>query len=86
MLPTTPALLPSVAIPLIPYFQSMLDSTLWRGFPPLALPEQAYAYGADITHYVGSGATSGVALIPYEGKTFAGNDAKAAAVIAQRAS
>lgn len=85
-LPSTPALLPSVAIPLMPYFQSMLDSTLWRGFPPLAVPEQAYAYGMDITHYIGSGGDVWGGAYPYEGKTFAGNDMKAAAVIVQRAS
>ncbi len=85
LLPTAPVLLPAAAIPLLPYFQSMLDSALWRGFPPQALPEQAYAYGADVTHYIGSGLTIWGGVYPYEGKTFAGNDWKAGAVIAQRA-
>ncbi len=85
-LPTTPMLLPAAAIPLQPYFQSMLDSVLWRGFPPLAIPEQAMAYGEDITHTVGKGATVWGGAYPFEGKVITGNDAKAAAVIAQRAS
>ncbi len=85
-LPTTPVLLSSAAIPLQPYFQSMLDSVLWRGFPPLAIPEQAMAYGEDITHTVGKGTTVWAGAYPFEGKVITGNDAKAAAVIAQRAS
>lgn len=85
-LPTTPVLLSSAAIPLQPYFQSMLDSVLWRGFPPLAIPEQTVAYGEDMTHTVGKGATVWGGTYPFEGKVMTGNDAKAAAVIAQRAS
>ena len=86
VLPTTPVLLSSVAIPLKPYFQSMLDSALWRGFPPQALPEQAMAYVEDITHTIGKGATVWGGAFPFEGKVISGNDAKAAAVMAQRAS
>jgi integrating conjugative element protein (TIGR03756 family) len=85
VLPTTPVLLHSVAVPLQPYFQSMLDSVLWRGFPPMALPEQAMAYAEDITHTVGKGATVWGGAYPFEGKIITGNDAKAGAVIAQRA-
>lgn len=88
LLPTTPALLPSTAHPLNPYFQSMLDSVLWRGFPPHATPEQAYALTANITHFIGSrnGAINWGGTYPFEGKVVTSNDAKAAAVIAQRAS
>lgn len=85
LLPTTPFLLPSAAIPFTPYFQSLLDSALWRGFPPLALPEQAYAYGANVLHIVGNGVTVWGGAYPFEGKIIAANEAKAAAVIAQRA-
>lgn len=85
-LPTTPVLLRSAAVPMMPYFQSLLDSALWRGFPPLAVPEQVYAYGANVKHIIGSLSTAvwGGAYPP-EGKIFAGNDAKAGAVAAQRA-
>jgi integrating conjugative element protein (TIGR03756 family) len=85
VLPTTPVLLSSVAVPLQPYFQSMLDSALWRGFPPQALPEQAMASIENITHTIGSGVTVWGGAFPFEGKIISGNDAKAAAVIAQRA-
>lgn len=88
LLPTTPALLPSTADPLKPYFQSMLDSGLWRGFPPQAEPEQAAALTTNITHFIGNsgGAVNWGGAYPFEGKVETSNDAKAAAVIAQRAS
>ncbi len=88
LLPSTPALLPSTASPLKPYFQSMLDSALWRGFAPQAEPEQAAALREDITHFIGSngGAINWGGTYPFEGKVETSNDAKAAAVIAQRAS
>ncbi len=88
ILPSTPMLLPSSATPLKPYFQSMLDSALWRGFPPQAEPEQADAVIEDITHYIGSNgsAINWGGAFPFEGKVETTNDAKAAAVIAQRAS
>lgn len=81
-------LLHSTAIPFLPYYQSMLDSVLWRGFPPEALPEQAYAVGMSVTHYIGTdgGAINWGSALPFEGKVATSNDAKAAAVIAQRAS
>lgn len=85
VLPTTPVLLSSAAVPLQPYFQSMLDSILWRGFPPMALPEQAMAYAEDITHTIGKGTTVWGGAYPFEGKVITGSDAKAGAVIAQRA-
>ncbi len=86
-LPKTPVLLSSTATPLKPYFQSMLDSALWRGFSPQADAEQAYAAGVALVRYIGTQGgmiTWGTAL-PYEGKVETSNDAKAAAVIAQRA-
>lgn len=88
VLPTTPVLLPSTAAVLQPYFQSMVDSALWRGFSPQAVPEQADAVTEDITHYVGSsgGSINWGGAYPFEGKVETTNDAKAAAVIAQRAS
>ena len=86
ILPTTPVLLPTAAIPLFPYFQSMLDSVLWRGFPPLAIPEQTLALGEDVIHTIGKGTTVWGGVYPFEGKVITGNDRKAAAVIAERAS
>lgn len=88
LLPTALALLPSSAVPLKPYFQSMLDSALWRGFAPQAEPEQATALTADITHFIGSdgGTINWGGAYPFEGKVETSNDAKAAAVLAQRAS
>lgn len=87
-LPADPVLLHSTATPLVPYFQSMLDSFLWRGFPPAAEPEEAYAVGAALTRYIGmdGGTISWGSAVPFEGKIETSNDAKAAAVIAQRAS
>jgi integrating conjugative element protein (TIGR03756 family) len=87
-LPTESILLPSAASPLNPYFQSMLDSALWRGFPPQAEPEQAYALLFSLTRYIGkdAGAVTWGSAIPFEGKIATSNDGKAAAVIAQRAS
>jgi integrating conjugative element protein (TIGR03756 family) len=88
VLPGTPTLLSSAASSLTPYFQSMLDSALWRGFPPEADAEQVSAITTDVTHYIGSnaGAINWGGAYPFEGKVETTNDAKAAAVIAQRAS
>lgn len=81
-------LLPSAAIPMAPYYQSMLDAAMWRGFPnvPGVLEEEGFAMVADLTHYIGSGLINWGGLYPHEGKIATTNDAKAAAVIAQRAS
>jgi len=86
-LPTQPILLPSAATPFKPYFQSMLDSILWRGFSPFAEPEQIYAAATSVIHYIGKemGAVTWGSAVPFEGKIATSNDAKAAAVIAQRA-
>lgn len=88
VLPNTPTLLMSTASPFLPYFQSMPDSVLWRGFSPAADAEQASAVVTDITHYIGNsaGAINWGGAYPFEGKVETTNDAKAAAVIAQRAS
>lgn len=88
LLPTMPVLLLSTSNPLKPYFQSMVDSALWRGFAPEAGPEQAAALTEDITHFIGcsGGAINWGGAYPFEGKVETTNDAKAAAVIAQRAS
>jgi hypothetical protein len=61
---------------------------LWRGFPPFALPEQAYATANALTRYIGkdAGLVNWGSAVPFEGKIQTSNDAKAAAVIAQRAS
>jgi hypothetical protein len=65
----------------------MLDSAMWKGLPqfPLALIEEGYALGADIVHHVGTDLIDWGGIYPHDGKIAASNDAKAAAVIAQRA-
>ncbi len=80
-------LLPSTASSLTPYYQSMLDSAAWRGFPQLKTTEieEAYAMVADIQHHIGTGLIDWGGVYPHEGKVATSNDAKAAAVIAQRA-
>jgi integrating conjugative element protein (TIGR03756 family) len=78
--------LPSTATPFMPYFQSMLDAASWRGFPiPTEMTEEKFAQGADTVSYIGRGLTVWGGLYPHEGKIETNNDAKAAAVIAQRA-
>jgi len=78
-------LLSSTATPWWPYYQSLLDSMLWRGIPPLALPEEGAALGLNVAHHVGTGLTNWGGLYPHEGKVISDNDMKAAAVVAQRA-
>lgn len=78
--------LSSTATPFMPYFQSMLDAASWRGFPlPTEVAEEIFAGGADTVSHIGTGITVWGGLYPHEGKVDTGNDAKAAAVIAQRA-
>lgn len=79
--------LPSTAIPLKPYYSSMMDAPSWRGLPQMkmTLAEEAYAAVADITNHIGSLLIDWGGLYPHEGKVETSNDAKAAAVIAQRA-
>lgn len=81
-----PELLSSTATPMSPYYQSMLDAAMWRGFPnvPPALAEEALAMGANFKYHIGSGLINWGGLYPHEGKVATTNDAKAAAVIAQR--
>ena len=78
-------LLPSTATPWRPYFQSMSDSMLWRGLPPIALPEEGIALGLNVFHHIGTGITNWGGLYPHEGKVINDNDVKASAVIAERA-
>ncbi len=78
-------LLHSTAMPLTPYFQSMLDSALWRGFMPEALPEELSAITFNVVHHVGTGLTDWGGVYPHEGTVMGNNDAKASMVIAQRA-
>jgi len=78
-------LLPSAATPWLPYFQSMADSLLWRGLPPIALPEEALAVGLNVMHHIGTGVTNWGGVYPHEGKVINDNDVKASAVIADRA-
>jgi integrating conjugative element protein (TIGR03756 family) len=78
-------LLPSTSKPWWPYFQSMVDSMLWRGLPPTSLPEEGMALGLNITHHVGTGLTNWGGIYPHEGKVINDNDTKASIVIAERA-
>jgi integrating conjugative element protein (TIGR03756 family) len=87
VLPNELGLLPSTASPLMPYYQSMLDSASWRGFPQIKTTqlEEAYAMVSDIKHHIGTGLINWGGIYPHEGKVATSNDVKAAAVIAQRA-
>lgn len=80
-------LLPSTATPFKPYYQSMLDSAMWKGLPqfPPSIIEEGYALAANMVHHVGNGLINWGGIYPHEGKIANSNDAKAAAVIAQRA-
>lgn len=77
-------LLPSTAAPLMPYYQSMLDTALWRGLPPVAMPEQLVALAQDLTSRIGQFPIVWGGAFPIEGKINASDEAKASAVIAQR--
>lgn len=81
-----PLLLESTAQPMRPYYQSMLDSALWRGMMPGAAIEELYSVGAGFTHRVGTNLTDWGGVYPHEGSVVANNDAKGSMVIAQRAS
>jgi integrating conjugative element protein (TIGR03756 family) len=78
-------LLESTAKPMKPYYQSMLDSALWRGFMPQSLPEETSALALDVTHHIGTGINDWGGLYPHEGTVQGNNDLKASMVIAQRA-
>jgi integrating conjugative element protein (TIGR03756 family) len=78
-------LLPSTTTPLMPYYQSMLDAAMWRGFPPLATPEQIVALAQDFTRRIGVFPSIWGGAFPIEGKVNASDEVKASAVIAQRA-
>lgn len=87
VIPSSLGFLPSAAIPLLPYYQSMLDTATWRGLPQVKTPlmEEAYAVVADVDHHIGSFPINWGGIYPHEGKVTSSNDAKAAAVVAQRA-
>ncbi len=78
-------LLKSNATPAKPYFQSMLDSFLWRGMMPESLPEETAAIGLNLTHNIAAGLNDWGGLYPHEGTVQGFDDAKASMVIAQRA-
>lgn len=78
-------LLPSTAVPLKPYFQSMLDSVLWRGLTAAALPEEAATFVTDVKYYVGKFPINWGSLYPHQGSLVGMNDATVAEVIALRA-
>ncbi len=78
-------LLPSTATPMKPYFQSMLDSILWRGLMPASIPEEGAAVALNVVHHVGKGLVDWGGIYPHEGTVIGNNDAKASIVIAQRA-
>ena len=78
-------LLTSTATPLKPYFQSMLDTALWRGFMPEALPEETVSVALGAIHHIGSGLIDWGGVYPHEGSVIGNNDAKASMAIAARA-
>lgn len=79
-------LLNSTAMPMNPYFQSMLDSTLWRGTMPASAPEELSSVLLSQTHYIGKELLANWGSIyPHEGSVIGIDDAKASMVIAQRA-
>jgi integrating conjugative element protein (TIGR03756 family) len=87
VIPSSLGFLPSSATPLLLYYQSMVDAATWRGLPQAKTPlmEEAYAVVADVNHHIGSFPINWGGIYPHEGKITSSNDAKAAAVIAQRA-
>lgn len=80
-------LLTSTAVPLKPYYQSLLDSASWRGLPQAKIPflEEAYALTTIFNHHIGKLPVDWGTIFPREGHVVSSNDAKAAAVLAQRA-
>lgn len=78
-------ILSSTSVPFKPYFQSMVDSALWRGLMPQALPEEVAAVALNVIHHVGTGINDWGGIYPHEGTIVANDDAKASLVIAQRA-
>jgi integrating conjugative element protein (TIGR03756 family) len=78
-------LLTSTATPLKPYFQSTLDSALWRGLMPEALLEETASVVLGEIHHIGTGFTDWGSVYPHEGSVIGNNDAKASMVIAARA-
>jgi integrating conjugative element protein (TIGR03756 family) len=84
-LPRGLVLLPSTSIPMNPYFQSMADSLLWRGFMPQAAAEETASIVLENLHHVGTGFSDWGGVYPHEGTVMNIDDLKASMVIAQRA-
>jgi integrating conjugative element protein (TIGR03756 family) len=78
-------LLNSTATPMYPYYQSMIDSLLWRGSMPEALPEETQALAFNLIHHIGTGLIDLGGVYPHEGSVMGNNDVYASMVIAQRA-
>ncbi len=79
-----PMNLPAQGQPLIPYYQSMLDTVMWRGLG------HELSYAAEIASAltispIGNGLIDWGSVYPLEGKIGTSNDSKAAAVLALRA-
>ena len=85
VLPQRLTLLPSTASAMRPYFQSMLDSALWRGLMPQASVEEAASLVLGELHHVGIGLTDWGGVYPHEGTVLGNDDARASMVVAQRA-
>ena len=78
-------LLPSNAMPGNPYFQSMVDSALWRGLSNISRLDEGISMISLQQHHVGTGFVNWGGVYPHQGKVIANNDVKGSAVIAQRA-
>ncbi len=78
-------LLPSTASAWQIYFESTVDSLLWRGLSAAALPEEGMAITFNATHHIGTELSNWGGIYPHEGKVIQDNDVKASAVIAARA-
>lgn len=78
-------LLTSLSTPMLPYFQSMADSFLWRGIPPYSTIEELSSVKLGIAHTVGTGLNNWGSVYPHQGFVAGNNDAKASMVIAERA-
>ncbi len=78
-------LLPSTALPLRPYFQSMLDSLLWRGFTPVARAEELSSVVTNAIYHVGTFPMDWGGVFPHQGFMLGNDDAVVSSVIALRA-
>jgi len=78
-----PAFIPSTSIPFLPYYISMVDAVIWRGGLTEMLYPQSYIPGDDDIGKFPYNVWG--SLYPRTGFLMQSDDAKAAAVIAQRA-